>query len=483
MLGKQRWPAQMTVCLLVVSSLSAIILADGPKDQSVQLAQAKVEPGHVLKIGDPLTGGSGYWMLYIPSDYVPARKWPVIFNYHGLGNQPTAEPFKSLTDGKGFIVVGMEYEDREIRMPQVEKNLPNLLRIRDALSKKVQMDEKLLFIGGVSQGGFRSADYGEASLDTWAGMIILAAGRGVDAFSHPERNPRYGGKPIFIGVGEKDGNLPGAKVSAEFYASRGADVTLEIFPGLGHAVDEKNAKLKHWLAEHGPLLAVNTNLAAARADEKSGKLGEAYVLYQAAGRDAEPGEQADSAKASAAAIAKNAEEALTAAESLLAAGKNAEGITALTACAKAYAMSEWGDKAKARMVALLNDPAIAGQLAQATIDAAADAAEKAAAGAEKAGDFKRAIAAYQAYVTAYPKSHRIAEVREHLKSLAGNAAIQSAIVSEKAETDCKAWLSMAQSSIDSGLPDRARAYLQKVIDHYPRTPYAETAKHKLAEIK
>jgi hypothetical protein len=53
--------------------------------------------------------GIDHFMVYVPSDYTDEQNWPVIFFYHGMGGQPTTWPFKQITGGKGFIVIGMGY--------------------------------------------------------------------------------------------------------------------------------------------------------------------------------------------------------------------------------------------------------------------------------------------------------------------------------------------------------------------------------------
>ena len=70
-----------------------------------------------------------------------------------------------------------------------------------------------------------------------AGIVILEAGRGVDALVHSAEASKYHGKPIYIGDGEKDANLPMAREAEKFYKDHGADVTLEVFKGIGHATD------------------------------------------------------------------------------------------------------------------------------------------------------------------------------------------------------------------------------------------------------
>jgi predicted peptidase len=49
------------------------------------------------------------FVVYVPADYTPDRAWPVIFCYHGAGGSATICPFWHITQGKGFIIVGMNY--------------------------------------------------------------------------------------------------------------------------------------------------------------------------------------------------------------------------------------------------------------------------------------------------------------------------------------------------------------------------------------
>ena len=122
-----------------------------PPETPDVLAGVKLEPGKTAKVIDPLTGGNGYWQVYLPQDYTPSHLWPIIYSYHGSNGEPTVGPFKDLTDGKGFIIIGMEYLDRAAGGTR-DKDLPNLKRIHDVLAKHVALHEQVQFIGGFSQG-------------------------------------------------------------------------------------------------------------------------------------------------------------------------------------------------------------------------------------------------------------------------------------------------------------------------------------------
>jgi len=102
------------------------------------------------------------------------------------------------------------------------------------------------------------------------------------------------------------------------------------------------------------------------------------------------------------------------------------------------------------------------------------------------GEEKRALAERLAALEALAKKFPGTEAG---RTAAGRAAAMRAdpevmrqIRLEAAERDCKSWLSMAQNYIQADMPEKAKPYLQKVLEKYPDTPHAEEAKKLLAEI-
>src|SRR5258708_32046983 len=111
---------------------------------------ATFSPGKETKILDPKTGGVGWYVVYVPKDYTPQREWPTIFCYHGRNNDPKSWPFKELTDGQGYIIVGMEYLNRE--GGDAAADVENLQRIRKFVAARLRLNSKLNCMGGFSQG-------------------------------------------------------------------------------------------------------------------------------------------------------------------------------------------------------------------------------------------------------------------------------------------------------------------------------------------
>jgi predicted esterase len=201
--------------------------------------------------------GGGHFMVCVPSDYNDNQDWPVIFFYHGMGGQPTTWPFKQITGGKDFVVIGMGYvPGSENPMTEgqyinyIKRQRRSVLEVKRYISRRLRIDEKRLFITGSSMGGWHASAMLESSPKVWAGAVILAAGRSrnISMLTTDAGENALRGKPIYIGAGEKDTNLAAAKKAAVYYERLGAKVTFEEYKGAEHAFDPtKPKKLYNWL--------------------------------------------------------------------------------------------------------------------------------------------------------------------------------------------------------------------------------------------
>lgn len=71
---------------------------------------------------------------------------------------------------------------------------------------------------------------------------------------------------------------------------------------------------------------------------------------------------------------------------------------------------------------------------------------------------------------------------ERAKTMRADPAFMKKLGPTPAEKDCKGWISMARNYIKAGMPDKARPYLERVIQKYPDTPYAKDAQEILATL-
>ena len=222
----------------------ASTLASGAPMAHEPARPASMPPGTELRVADAKTGGLGYWTLYLPADFSEDRKWPVIFCFHGLDQKPGTWPFRQLTGGRGYIMVGMEYLQRGLHGIRRAEEAVNLQRVVALVKQWLPVDERALFVGGFSKGGWHTSNMAERTSSLWRGAVILGAGRS----STPDALGLRG-KPVFIGIGEHDMERAAAAAAADFYGKLGARVTFATFKGKGHTVDIDDPALRRWLQE------------------------------------------------------------------------------------------------------------------------------------------------------------------------------------------------------------------------------------------
>jgi tetratricopeptide (TPR) repeat protein len=440
----------------------------------------KFTPGQETRVDDPSVGALGHYVVYVPKDYTPDRSWPAIFFYHGVNMKPTSWPFKDVVGGQGFVVVGMPlFGGNTVRAyDTIPKDITTVNRLVPVLVKQLNLDTRQLFISGFSMGGFIASEIGERTSAIWAGMLICGAGR------YAKGSPLgFRGKPVYIGAGEKDDFLKTAQAAAGSYRQVGADVTFESYPGIGHGVDAGSKVLRDWLWSNGPLKQVKADLAAAKALQTAGKLGQAYArLKQIA---VLPGghEPCKEAGKLAEDIGKEAEAQLAAADKATAEKRYSEAITWLGRLGVTYDGCEFGDRAKKGLAALKSDATVQASIEASRQNAEAKSLNEQAQAAETAGDYARAIHLYEQLVAKCPKADLFEAARTRLEFLKSDKATQAAIRNTAAERGGRAWMAMAENFIRAGQMDKAKEYLQKIIEKYGDTEWGEKAKERLKRIK
>lgn len=130
-------------------------------------------------------------------------------------------------------------------VPQKD-NEPWLSSAKDAVGRALQtaLDagipaEKLIFLG-FSQGACLATEYPARNTQIYGGIIALSGGLiGTD-----EEITGYTGSldgtPVFLGCSDVDFHIPKKRVedSAKVLENIGADVTMKLYPGMGHTVND-----------------------------------------------------------------------------------------------------------------------------------------------------------------------------------------------------------------------------------------------------
>ncbi|MDD4869308.1 MAG: hypothetical protein PHR77_02015 [Kiritimatiellae bacterium] len=245
----------LTICIIIYNMLSSLAAEE-------QKSNGKLEAGQETEVKMPDNGRE--MKVYLPSNYSPDKKWPVIFFFHGMNGKPTTSPIKGYTDGNDFIIIGMPYAaEHEVPKTQQEaegilqKELANFRSARLWAGKHLKIDERRVFMGGISLGGWETSTLGEYEMPRLAGMFILLAGR-QRSKTIPKEAAALQLKPVYIGSGEADPNLIPAFKATATYRKYGAAVTYEIFMGIGHATPaEVPPRFKAWLNAMGKWRAEN----------------------------------------------------------------------------------------------------------------------------------------------------------------------------------------------------------------------------------
>ncbi|MCM8526373.1 MAG: dienelactone hydrolase family protein, partial [Lentisphaeraceae bacterium] len=198
--------------------------------------------------------------VYLPENYSPEKKWPAIFYFHGLNGKPGTGILQKYTYKKDFIIVSMDYYVKGIQrfksfqesLDYTVKEYDNVIAARDTLSKSITIDPKQILLAGISKGGWITANICETKLNDFAGAIIFLAGK-QGGPKRPLKTPLKSGIPMYVGVGEQDGNfIPGVAAIKHFQKIR-AQVTFETFDGVGHSMpEEAPIQFTEWLNIHRP---------------------------------------------------------------------------------------------------------------------------------------------------------------------------------------------------------------------------------------
>ena len=226
--------------------------------QGLATGQEPLGPGQEGKLGVP--GSNHQCVMYVPSDYKSGMRLPLIFFMHGSGGKPTSWPWKSATDGKGYLICGLSYgafpdggaggikADKNSRLSMVRF----INKARDHIDKVYGIDRDSVFLTGLSMGGWGVNHYGflDEARGKYRGYCIMAAGLTGGATVDLSVTE---GLPVLLINGEKDAALSTANKGKPAFEKAGALVTQVVLPGEGHvpSVAAMSPPLKKWLEDIG----------------------------------------------------------------------------------------------------------------------------------------------------------------------------------------------------------------------------------------
>jgi predicted esterase len=130
-------------------------------------------------------------------------------------------------------------------LTEIQKNEPHLSSALDVLSTLVDdlagrgIERDHIVLMGFSQGACLSTEFAVRHAARWGGVVALSGGLiGPPGTTWPYPGA-FDGTPVFLGCSDVDAHIPKARVeeSADVFTRMGADVTMRLYPGMGHTVN------------------------------------------------------------------------------------------------------------------------------------------------------------------------------------------------------------------------------------------------------
>lgn len=99
--------------------------------------------------------------------------------------------------------------------------------------------ENIYFLG-FSQGACLALEFVTRRAQRWGGVVAFTGGLIGDAVDFKKYHGDFAGTPVFIGSSDPDQHVPLERVEATvaLLESMHADVTVKIYPGMGHTVNK-----------------------------------------------------------------------------------------------------------------------------------------------------------------------------------------------------------------------------------------------------
>ena len=228
------------------------------------------------------------YALYLPSNYDPSRKWPILFAFDpaAQGARPV-EIFRKAAEEHGYIVVCSNNSENG----PGELIQRAMVALWNDTQARLSIDPNRIYTAGLSGGAWPAL---------W--LARTARGAGLVLCSSPLTPERFDldhkGRVVFGTAGASDFNYPYVQALCEALEKRGEPSRFEAFEGghswlpealAAHALDTFEVYAMRWGLRQTDSQLVETlyrrALERAQQLEASGKVHEAGHAYRAASRD------------------------------------------------------------------------------------------------------------------------------------------------------------------------------------------------------
>lgn len=192
------------------------------------------------------------YLLYLPENYGQKDSWPLLLFLHGAGERGTDlqlvkrhGPPKLIDQGKNFPMVVVSPQCTEGQWWQATE----LTALIDAIVEQHNIDERRIYVTGLSMGGFGTWSLAAYTPHRFAAVAPICGG------GETYLVKRFPHLPVWVFHGAKDSVVPlqRSKEMVEALEKAGGNVELTVYPKAGHDSWTKtyqNPDLYEWLLEH-----------------------------------------------------------------------------------------------------------------------------------------------------------------------------------------------------------------------------------------
>lgn len=131
--------------------------------------------------------------------------------------------------------------------PQLTSSVNMIQSLIGDISRTIPKNQ--IFLMGFSQGASLSLETTARHAERFGGVIAFAGGLIGEQVNPAKYSGNYAGTPIFLGLGDQDPYVPveRAEQSKKVLDKLGADVTLQIYPRMGHVISPEEFA---WVKTH-----------------------------------------------------------------------------------------------------------------------------------------------------------------------------------------------------------------------------------------
>lgn len=215
-----------------------------------------------LKFPGPPSDPEFSYLIQLPPEYDPYRRYPTVITLHGGGSTPSMQldwwcgtfdeegNRQGQASRHGYIVIAPKWGKLGQRAYGYGANehFAVLGALRDAC-RRFSIDTDHVYLSGHSMGGDAAWDIGLAHPDLWAGVIPVVA-QSEKFTDHYWENAKY--VPLYIVAGELDGDkLDKNATNLDRYMTGRYETTYVEYKGRGHEhFSDEVLRLFDWMPRH-----------------------------------------------------------------------------------------------------------------------------------------------------------------------------------------------------------------------------------------